>query len=73
MFQEESEQIQVNNIDEIIINHINIRRRQRRREKGHQSGDVAAKLRNQSINPTREVEQGSHDINTLLSPHHLSR
>jgi hypothetical protein len=33
MFQEESEQIQVNNIKEIIINHINIRRRQRRRER----------------------------------------
>jgi hypothetical protein len=33
MFQEESEQIQVNNIKEIIINHINIRRRQRRKER----------------------------------------
>jgi hypothetical protein len=33
MFQEESEQIQVNNIKEIIINYINIRRRQRRRER----------------------------------------
>jgi hypothetical protein len=32
MFQEESEQIQVNNIKEIIINHINMKRRQRRRE-----------------------------------------
>jgi hypothetical protein len=32
MFQEESEQIQVNNIEEININHINKRRRQRRRE-----------------------------------------
>jgi hypothetical protein len=33
IFQEESEHIQVNNIKEMIINHINIRRRQRRREK----------------------------------------
>jgi hypothetical protein len=32
MFQEESEHIQVN-IKEIIINYINIRRRQRRRER----------------------------------------
>jgi hypothetical protein len=32
IFQGESEQIQVNNIEEIIINHINIRMRQRRRE-----------------------------------------
>jgi hypothetical protein len=31
MFEEESEQIQAKNIKEIIINHKNIRRRQRRR------------------------------------------
>jgi hypothetical protein len=33
IFQEESEQIEVNNIKEIIINQINIRRRQKRRER----------------------------------------
>jgi hypothetical protein len=39
---------------------------------GHQSGEVAAKLRSQFISPTTEFKQGLHDINTLSSPLHLS-
>jgi hypothetical protein len=40
--------------------------------KGHKSGEIAVKLRNQSISPTREFKQGLQDINTLSSSLHLS-
>jgi hypothetical protein len=58
MFQEESEQIQVNNIKEIIINHINIRRRQRMRERRATS---------------RERSLSSSGVNPLISRGKLSK